>query len=88
MLGIAVVLLAIGSYALYWAMSEPPVSKQAIAKVLHGLSKDDVKTALGSPTRVSVSDNQEEWTYSHPLKWQYVQVRFKDGRVVQVELDE
>ncbi len=53
------------------------------------MSPDQVHDLLGPPSQVRHNSgaNVVVWSYTHPLKWNYLTIVFSDGKVINAYLD-
>ncbi len=82
-----------------WNADRPPVALDQLARLRPGMTQDQVRDLLGAPNRTETSPVQisrgdppasgsECWTYSQPLSWAIVRVRFDEaGRFVASDYD-
>jgi len=89
-----IVLLSFGSLGLMatlgvglfvWQFERPPFALSRLDRLHSGMSTNDVKSVLGTPTSFWVRTNNSgqaysEWAYSRSMSWPIVYVYFKpDG---------
>lgn len=68
-------------------MSGHPVSIHLLARIRRGMTAGEVKTMLGAPTTIELSNAGETWTYSGAT-WCYITIHIAaDGTVVDVVHD-
>ena len=72
-------LVAVAGILLFFGINafQPPVPLSKVDSIKEGMTPGEVRAILGKPTKFYASG---QWTYTHPLRFGYVNVWWNGGK--------